>query len=167
MKQARSPITVHVHNHQRAVQVGPYLRRRPIHRAVREVLRREPGLLGQAVEVSVALVDDPTIAGLNGRYRGRHGPTDVLSFALDDGDKDTAPPEGGPEAARLLGEVVISVPRAVEQAREYGHSVERELAYLAVHGCLHLLGYDHEDEESRREMRSREEAALSACGLFR
>lgn len=158
---------VRVHNHQKVVPVGSYLRRRVIHRAVRQVLLQEPSLQGRGpVEVSVALVDEPTIARLNGRYRGVDAPTDVLAFPLDDpGDPAPAPPgEGQP---RLLGEIVISVPRAVAQAREYGHSVERELGFLAVHGCLHLLGYDHEDEPSRRRMRAREEAALQACRLTR
>lgn len=169
MRRAEPPrpdLVVRVHNHQREVPVAAYVRRRVLHRAVQEALRREfpePG--ARPVEVSVALVDDPTIARLNARFRGVAAPTDVLSFPLEE------PGEPEPEAAagepRLLGEIVISVPRAVAQAREYGHSVERELAYLAVHGCLHLLGYDHEDEASRRRMREREEAALGACGLTR
>lgn len=160
-------MVVRVHNHQREVPVGEYLRRRIIHRAVREALQQEPSLAGdRPVEVSVALVDEPTIAQLNARFRGIDRPTDVLSFSLDDPD-DPTPPETAGDEPRLLGEIVISAPRAVAQAQEYGHSVERELAYLAVHGCLHLLGYDHEDEESRRVMRAREEAALEACGLTR
>ncbi|HEY8424742.1 MAG TPA: rRNA maturation RNase YbeY [Limnochordales bacterium] len=160
------PFVVRVHNHQREVDVSGYLRRRLLHRVVREVLRRELGHeVDRPVEVSVALVDEPTIAALNRQFRGVDAPTDVLSFTLDDPEEPVPDPEqAGP---RLLGEIVISVPRAVAQAEEYGHSVERELAYLAVHGCLHLLGYDHEDEPSRQAMRAREEAALNACGLPR
>ena len=172
MRQGRSPegrarVVVRVHNHQREVPVASYVRRRIIHRALREVLAREPSLGdGRPVEVSVALVDEPTIAQLNARFRGIDRPTDVLSFSLDDPD-DPVPQPPTADEPRLLGEIVISVPRAVAQAQEYGHSVERELAYLAVHGCLHLLGYDHEDEASRQVMRAREEAALEACGLTR
>lgn len=167
MPKSKAPIVVHVHNHQQVVPVGEYLRRRIVHRAVREALLQEPSLSGsRPVEVSVALVDEPTMAELNARYRGIDRPTDVLSFSLDDPD-DPAPAQDAGDEPRLLGEIVISAPRAVAQAQEYGHSVERELAYLAVHGCLHLLGYDHEDEPSRRVMRAREEAALQACGLTR
>ncbi|WP_324667751.1 rRNA maturation RNase YbeY [Geochorda subterranea] len=162
------PFVVRVHNHQREVAVSGYLRRRLLHRAVREVLRRELGPeAGRPREVSVALVDEPTIAALNRRFRGVDAPTDVLSFKLEDPEEPEPDPAPDPAEPQLLGEIVISVPRAVAQAEAYGHSVERELAYLAVHGCLHLLGYDHEDEPSRQAMRQREEAALSACGLTR
>ena len=154
---------VHVRNHQRQVPVRGLLSGRWLHRVLREVLRREPSLAGLQVEVSVALVDDRTIARLNRRFRGKEGPTDVLSFPMAE-TPDEPQPEGG---CVLLGEVIISVPRALEQAARYGHSPQRELAYLAVHGCLHLLGYDHHDPASRRIMRAREEAALAACGLTR
>lgn len=116
--------------------------------------------------LSVHLVDDDEMARLNGRHRGIDRPTDVLSFSLVD------PHVGGPFVlppgeARELGDVVISYPRAVSQAAEYGHSVERELAYLMVHGLLHVLGYDHEVESERLDMRAREEAALAQVGLTR
>ena len=162
---AAAPVraVVRVRNHQRQIPVRPLLGGRLLHRVLQEVLRNEPSLAGRAVEVSVALVDDRTIARLNRQYRGKEGPTDVLSFPLAD-SLDEPQPEGGPV---LLGEVVISVARALEQAERYGHSPQRELAYLAVHGCLHLLGYDHHDPASQRIMRAREEAALEACGLTR
>lgn len=156
---------VHVHNHQQRVPVEGLVRSRVIHRAVERVLRLEanhlPRALDGSVEVSVALVDDETIADLNARFRGKAGPTDVLSFSMDE------PPSTQPGETVLLGEIVISVPRALAQAREYGHSFEREVAYLAVHGCLHLVGYDHEDEQARRVMREKEEAALQGVGLVR
>ncbi|HEY8486413.1 MAG TPA: rRNA maturation RNase YbeY [Limnochordales bacterium] len=153
---------VRVYNHQREVPVRPLLAGGWLARAVRQALLQEPSLQGRSVEVSVALVDDVAIADLNRRFRGKEGPTDVLSFPLlEPGEPQ---PDGGPQ---WLGEVIISVPRALEQAQRFGHSPQRELAYLAVHGCLHLLGYDHHDPVSRRRMREREEAALAACGLTR
>lgn len=157
-----SELVIRVSNRQRQIPVRALLRGRPIHRAVAEVLRAEQALRDRQMEVSVTLVGDRTMARLNRAYRGKQGPTDVLSFPLCGPDEPE--PQGGP---MLLGEVVISVPRALEQARRFGHSPQRELAYLAVHGCLHLLGYDHQDRASREAMRAREEAALGACGLNR
>ncbi|WP_324717555.1 rRNA maturation RNase YbeY [Carboxydochorda subterranea] len=161
---ASRPWIVHVHNHQQAVAVHELIRRRLVHRAVGKVLEQHVGRARRPVEVSVALVDDETIQELNGRFRAIPKPTDVLSFRLEEEPDRVAGPPGEPV---LLGEIVISAPRAEQQAREYGHSLEREMAYLAVHGCLHLLGYDHEDEASRKVMRAQEEAALEACGLGR
>lgn len=111
-------------------------------------------------EVSVALVDDEYIRRLNRAYRGKDSPTDVLSFAFREGDQLP----GGEE---LLGDVVVSLEAARRQSLDYGHSYEREVAFLVVHGVLHLLGYDHQDEEGRRAMRDREEAVLSRLGLAR
>ena len=132
-------------------------------RAVAEVLRAEaaPGPL----EVGVLIADDAKLHALNRDYRGVDAPTDVLSFA-DDGA------EGGfvaqPGAPRYLGDIAISFERVVAQAAEYGHSPARELAYLAAHGALHLLGYDHErGPEDEAAMRAREEAAMAALGLGR
>ncbi|NLM40318.1 MAG: rRNA maturation RNase YbeY [Firmicutes bacterium] len=132
-----------------------------IMKAFTEVLKREG--LSTEVEVGLTFVDDEYIRELNRDYRGKDMPTDVLSFPQDDDDGFVSVP-GMP---RLLGDIVISVPRAVEQADTFGHSVEREVVYLAVHGMLHLLGYDHEDEEGRSEMRRREEAVMEALGLRR
>ena len=100
-------------------------------------------------------------------YRGVDAPTDVLSFGDDDADDGPAfvRPPGTP---RYLGDLAISYERAVAQAAEYGHSRERELAYLAVHGVLHLLGYDHErGPEDAAAMRAREEAVMIQIGLPR
>jgi probable rRNA maturation factor len=128
-----------------------------------EALRREGA---PDAEVSVTLVDDARIKELNRTYRGLDRPTDVLSFALREGeDSYKLPPDAGiPE---LLGDVVISLPRARFQAAEYGHSLERELGYLLTHGILHLLGYDHETEEAAAVMRAKEEEVLAAVGLSR
>lgn len=115
-------------------------------------------------EVSVVFADDEYIRELNRQYRGLDKATDVLSFALDEGEE----PEviGGPQET-LLGDIVISLETACRQAAEYGHSLERELAFLAVHGMLHLAGYDHEEESDRAAMRGREEEVLSLLGINR
>ncbi len=115
-------------------------------------------------EVSVVLADDQYIQALNREYRGKDTPTDVLSFALNEGDE----PEifEGPDE-QLLGDIIISLETAKRQAEEYEHSVEREIAFLTVHGMLHLLGYDHIQEEDRLEMRQEEEAVLSSLGITR
>jgi probable rRNA maturation factor len=115
--------------------------------------------------LSLHIVDDDEIQALNKEHRGKDIHTDVLSFPLHDpnGMRFVLPP-GAPAN---LGDVVVSLPRAQEQAREFGHSVERELGYLVAHGVLHLLGYDHEEEADRRRMRQQEEAALAPLGLTR
>lgn len=121
----------------------------------------------QDAEVSVALVDDAYIRELNRQYRAKDTPTDVLSFAMRESVPEEVAIEGELEAEKLLGDIVISVERAREQSEEYGHSFEREMGYLAVHGLLHLLGYDHEDEHNRNIMREKEEEILKAFDLKR
>ncbi len=113
------------------------------------------------VEVSLALVDDIYIHSLNKQYRGVDSPTDVLSFSMQEGE-----PMPGEEET-ILGDVVISLQAAERQAKEYGHSFRREAAYLAVHGVLHLLGYDHRGEEDRLVMRRKEDQLLKDLGLSR
>ncbi len=113
-------------------------------------------------EVSVVFVDNDYIRQLNREYRGIDSSTDVLSFAMEEGEKM---PDSGEE--RILGDVVLSLERAEEQAKEYGHSFMREVAYLTAHGVLHLLGYDHGAEEERNIMRQKEESALAALNLGR
>jgi probable rRNA maturation factor len=130
---------------------------------IRDVVQRilsieRPGL---DYTISIHLVSDERIRELNAQHRGIDKPTDVLSFPL--GDDFVLPP-----GERVhLGDVVVSYPRAVEQAREYGHSLERELAYLVAHGVLHVLGHDHEGDAERQRMRQREEEALAPLGLIR
>ncbi|MBM7855720.1 putative rRNA maturation factor [Desulfohalotomaculum tongense] len=114
-------------------------------------------------EVSLVFVDDEYIHQLNRDYRGVDRPTDVLSFAMDEGEEI---PESE-EVGHVLGDVVISLPRAQKQAQEYNHSLEREIAFLAVHGALHLLGYDHQTEEDTNTMRRQEEGILSELGISR
>ena len=123
-------------------------------------------------EVNVLITDDENIHQINLEQREIDRPTDVLSFPMfefvpgqppvDDADADPA------TGLTPLGDMVISLERCEEQAREFGHSVERELCYLAVHSVLHLLGYDHMDEgEEKTLMRSREEFILNKLGITR
>lgn len=116
-------------------------------------------------EISVTFVSNEKIQEINKEYRGKDQPTDVISFALEEGDEDI--PIIGASDTRVLGDIIISVDKAKEQAEEYGHSYERELGFLAVHGLLHLLGYDHETEEEEREMFSKQESILENYGLKR
>ena len=112
--------------------------------------------------VSVSLVDNDIIRDVNLEYRDVDSDTDVLSFPmLEIHDID---PDVG---AVILGDIMISMEKAEVQAKEYGHSFERELGFLIVHGMLHLLGYDHMEQEERDIMRSREEAILEALSLIR
>ncbi|WP_223191562.1 rRNA maturation RNase YbeY [Propionispora hippei] len=120
--------------------------------------------LAPQTEVSVVLADDPYIRELNRDYRGKDRATDVLSFALNEGDEPDI--IDGPEEL-LLGDIIISLETAERQAGEFGHSLERELAYLTVHGMLHLLGFDHEDELERQTMRLEEERVLAALNITR
>lgn len=133
--------------------------------------------------VTLTLTDDDGIRELNKEYRGLDKPTDVLSFPMRGGEGDEPAihydddfetiEDENPEVAdedpfaELLGDIVISVPRMHAQAEEYGHSAERELGFLFVHGFLHLLGYDHENEEQEREMFAKQEEVLSKAGLTR
>ena len=114
--------------------------------------------------VDIHLVGDEEIRGLNAQHRGIDAATDVLSFPLHSAECGFVNPPGEPVQ---LGDVVVSYPRAVQQAEEYGHSVERELAYLVAHGVLHILGYDHEVEADQQRMRQREEEALQPLGFTR
>lgn len=114
-----------------------------------------------AAEISMVFIDDQKMAVFNERYRGIAGTTDVLSFPMLDDDDNLDELQG----EFLLGDIVISVPRALEQARGYGHSLGREMLFLAVHGMLHLLGYDHEIEADAMRMRSKEKKVLDMVDL--
>lgn len=118
----------------------------------------EQGITGP-VEVSLVVTDDGEVQQLNREYRGVDRPTDVLSFPQGEPVGDSFPLVG--PAPRPLGDIVISGDRVRAQAADYGHSQRRELAYLAVHGLLHLLGFDHETEPDRERMRDAEESALA------
>ena len=119
----------------------------------------------QPAEISVTFVDNAEIQTLNAQYRGKDMPTDVLSFPLgEDGKYDVDQDTG----ACLLGDIVISMEKAMEQAELYGHPLQREVAFLTVHSMLHLLGYDHEQGGlAAVKMREKEEAVLIQMGLPR
>ncbi|WP_048600316.1 rRNA maturation RNase YbeY [Rubeoparvulum massiliense] len=145
-----------------------------IEQLIETVLQRASELEDEAGEVSVTLVDNEMIHQLNLQYRQVDRPTDVLSFALDEegeGELDIIYEEDeleeNGEIPRLLGDIIISIPKAKEQAEEYGHSFHRELAFLAVHGFLHLIGYDHEVEAAAQAMFARQEEILQSCNITR
>jgi probable rRNA maturation factor len=131
-----------------------------------ELVAESEGLT--AGEVALTLVDNEVIHVLNREYRGIDRPTDVLSFAMRElGEDEPVIQLDQDEMSELLGDIIISIPQAVEQAKEYGHSFERELGFLFVHGFLHLIGYDHQDEEAERIMFSKQEQILQAAGVHR
>jgi probable rRNA maturation factor len=140
-----------------------------IERAAAAVLAGEG--VGGSIEVSVLVADDARLHELNRDYRGVDAPTDVLSFAAEDDPQAEGGPAGfvlPPDMPRYLGDIAISFERVGAQAAEYGHSPERELAYLTAHGVLHLLGYDHErGPDDAAAMREREEQAMNRLGLQR
>ncbi|MFD1363021.1 rRNA maturation RNase YbeY [Lentibacillus salinarum] len=117
-------------------------------------------------EVSVTFVSNQEIKEINRNYRQQDRPTDVISFAMQEkvaGETDIF----GEDLPLVLGDIVISVDKAKEQAEEYGHSLERELSFLTVHGFLHLLGYDHMNPEDEAEMFSNQDLILGEFGIER
>ena len=130
---------------------------------VRAALRETP----YAAQVDIFILSDKAMRGLNRKHRDVDKPTDVLSFPVVDWQGGEEPMPDIATGRVFLGDVLISIDRAAAQAAAYGHSLARELGFLAVHGTLHLLGYDHETEEGRVFMRAREEAVLERRGLRR
>ena len=134
-----------------------------IERAVRTTLTQQA--YAQTVEVSIYVTTAEEVQQLNRDYRAKDAPTDVLSFADDGADSPFVLP---PDMPRYLGDVAISWPHVVAQAAEYGHSDARELAFLTVHGVLHLLGYDHErDADADAEMRALQDTIMQLLDLPR
>jgi probable rRNA maturation factor len=132
-----------------------------VKKIVRQVLKAEGA--APPYEVSLVFTDSETVKQLNRDYRGVDEPTDVLAFYMlskKGADSSFALP---PDGVTRLGEVIISYPQAVAQAKEQGHSPQRELALLVIHGILHLLGYEHEEPEEESEMRARERELLEQC----
>ncbi|MCY8919204.1 rRNA maturation RNase YbeY [Bacillus atrophaeus] len=123
------------------------------------------GVQDQA-EVSVTIVTNDEIQQINKEYRGKDTPTDVISFALEEEGEDEVEIVGA-EMPPVLGDIIISADRTREQAEEYGHSFLRELGFLAVHGFLHLLGYDHMTKEQEEEMFTKQKDLLDNYGLTR
>ena len=128
-----------------------------IRRVVEAALARE----GAGGDVCVLVTDAEEIQRLNAGYRNIDRVTDVLTFPAWEGDAILCPPDG------YLGDIAICFERAEEQAQEYGHSLERELAFLAVHGALHLLGYDHMEQEDEKAMLARQDEILNELGYLR
>ena len=132
---------------------------------VRAAAEKVGELYGLAdAELSVTLTDNAHIHAMNREYRHIDRPTDVLSFALNESEEPAV--TGGP-AVNVLGDIIISVERANEQAAEYGHSLRREVAFLTVHGMLHLLGYDHMEEADRLEMEKEQKYVMEQLGIPR
>ena len=128
-----------------------------IRRAVMQTLTRNAA----TGDVCVLITDAEEIQRLNASYRNIDRVTDVLTFPAWEGDAILCPPDG------YLGDIAICFERAAEQAEEYGHSLERELAFLSVHGALHLLGYDHMHSEDEKKMFSKQDEILDELGYHR
>ena len=114
------------------------------------------------ISFNIIIVDNEYIHNLNKEYRNIDRETDVITFALEDDDSIIVGDE-----VRVLGDIYISIDKAREQAKEYNHSLKRELSFLAVHGFYHLLGYDHETKEDEEVMFKKQEAVLDECGIKR
>ena len=155
-------IKVIITNKQKDVKIPTGLRML-IRRCCNAVLKMEK--FEGSVEVSVTLVNNKQIRELNSIYRNIDRVTDVLSFPMgENGKYDTDPTNG----AKILGDIVISMETAVEQADRFGHSLQREVGYLTAHSMLHLLGYDHETSQlDQRIMREKEESVLEKLGISR
>ena len=153
-------IRVIITNSQKEVKI-PTGMRMLVRRCYNAVLRMEK--FPYSAEISVTFVDNHEIRKLNAEYRNKDIETDVLSFPMgENGVYD----ENHATGAKILGDVVISIPKALEQAQLYGHSFEREVGYLTVHSVLHLLGYDHENGGLERvRMREKEEYVMDELGL--
>jgi probable rRNA maturation factor len=139
------------------------------------VAKQVAGAVGRAVEraggpekaqIGLLVVGEEAMRDFNLQHRGQDRPTDVLSFPLLEPGEEITQADIDPQTGEVvLGDIVLSLPAAERQAADYGHSLAREAAYLAVHGTLHLLGYGHEDEGEGELMRSLEESVLEAVGL--
>ncbi len=155
-------IRVVIENKQKVVKIPTGIRML-IRRCCNAVLVMEK-FEGNA-EVDVSIVSDEQIQAINAEHRKLDMPTDVLSFPLgENGEYDIDPATG----AKLLGDIVISIEHAEKQAKDYGHSLQREIGYLTVHSMLHLLGYDHiHGGLEAVKMREKEEAVMQSIGLPR
>ena len=130
------------------------------------IILGKEGIDEEGAEVSVSFVTADEIKSLNREYRGVDSVTDVLSFPQFDSVDDLIDMQEETGVAEL-GDVVICMERALSQAEEFGHPLKREVIYLFVHSILHLLGYDHMEEEDKKEMRAREEEVMDELGIVR
>ena len=152
-------IRVIISNSQKEVKIPTGLRML-VRRCCNAVLRMEN--FQGAAEVSVTFANNEQIHELNKMHRNVDAPTDVLSFPMgEDGKYDIDPATN----AKILGDIVISTEKAVEQAERFGHTLQREVGYLTAHSMLHLLGYDHEEPLEKVHMREKEELVMTQLGL--
>lgn len=128
-----------------------------------EACFKEEDLYDYSIYVSVIISDEEYIKKVNAEYRNIDKVTDVLSFPMFEKDEIQAA-KTSPE---VLGDIIVCIPRVIEQAKEYGHSRDREFAYMLVHGFYHLMGYDHIEEEDKKIMRAKEEVILKKVGIER
>ena len=160
----KDKLMIYFENEQDKIEVT-YKLKMLMRRAILAVLAHE-GFENEC-EVSFTFTDNEKIHIINREYREVDKPTDVLSFPMMDFENTTGEPASD-EPVRSLGDIVLSLERAGEQAEEYGHSFEREAGYLTIHSILHLLGYDHVDEgEMKKQMRAKEEQVLESLHLYR
>lgn len=137
-----------------------------INKVVKTVLELEG--IKRDLEIYITLTNNEEIHKINKEYREVDRPTDVLSFPMYEREEiETLRDVKTDEMEEILGDIIISIPKIKEQAIEYGHSYERELAYLTTHGMLHLLGYDHMIEEEKTIMREHEEKVLEKLNILR
>ena len=152
-------IRVIISNSQKEVKIPTGLRML-VRRCCNAVLRMEN--FQGAAEVSVTFANNEQIHELNKMHRNVDAPTDVLSFPMgEDGKYDIDPATN----AKILGDIVISMEKAVEQAERFGHTLQRDVGYLTAHSMLHLLGYDHEEPLEKVHMREKEELVMTQLGL--
>lgn len=157
-----SKVKLYFSNHQKSIDLPKGLRTL-IRKCCEEALAEED--IEDEAEVNLTVVDNEEIHKMNLEYREKDAATDVLSFPMSDGEEFDIDPETN---RIMLGDIVISAERALEQAKEYGHSFEREMCFLATHSMFHLLGYDHEvSEEEEKIMFEKQEKVLQKLGINR
>ena len=128
----------------------------------------EEGLQDSKLYITVTFTNSENIQKINQQHRNINRPTDVLSFPMFQKEElDNKIQENEFQYQDILGDIVISIPKVEEQAKEYGHSFERELSYMLVHGFYHLMGYDHMEEEDKKVMRTKEEKVLETLNILR
>lgn len=147
---------IYIDNRQNKIEITEEINK-IIEDAIRQVLLDE--LNSVYYEISISFVDNEEIRFLNKQYRNIDKETDVLSFPIDQ-EFDIPGPE-------ILGDIIISVEKAAQQAEDFSHSMEREIAYLIAHSMYHLLGYDHMNQEDKREMREKEKNIMKKMEIFK
>ncbi len=128
---------------------------------------KEENLIKKNVEINIILTIPEKIQEINKRYRNVDKPTDVLSFPMFEKEEVEIIQKNGTSVPEILGDIIISIDQVKRQAEEYGHSIQRELAYMTVHGFYHIMGYDHVENEEKIKMRNKEEKVLEKLGLER